>query len=197
MKKSLILASLVAASTSMMAMDSQYFLGAGAGASWGKWNEKATVTGPVLNTTLSDSATDSATTMLLKGGVILDKTHRLSLSYTPSMNSDANIHSFFAGYDYLIPLNNESRFYVGTHAGVSSFKGKDDIDGVNMSGFTYGAQGGYIYDISKNIEFEIGAMYTKLNLEDTGSYVELGHNVSWKFEQESAISSFIGINYKF
>lgn len=197
MKKSFVLASLVVASTSMMAMDLQYFLGAGAGASWGKWNEKATVTGPVVNTTLSESGTDSATTMILKGGAILDKTHRLSLSYAPSTNSDANIHNFFAGYDYLIPANNESRFYIGTHAGISSFKGKDDIDEVNMSGFAYGAQVGYIYDITKNIEFEIGAMYTKMNLEDKGSYVELGHDVSWKFEQESGISSFLGINYKF
>ena len=66
MKKSLVMASLIMASTSsMMAMDLQYFLGAGAGASWGKWNEKATVTGPVVNTTLSESGTDSATTMIL------------------------------------------------------------------------------------------------------------------------------------
>ncbi len=29
-----------------------------------------------------------------------------------------------AGYDYLIPVNNESRVYVGAHLGSTSFKGK-------------------------------------------------------------------------
>ena len=32
-----------------------------------------------------------------------------------------------AGYDYLIPLNDKNKLYVGAHAGVSSFKGKDEI----------------------------------------------------------------------
>ncbi len=32
-----------------------------------------------------------------------------------------------AGYDYLIPLNDKNKLYVGAHAGVSSFKGKDEF----------------------------------------------------------------------
>ena len=193
MKKSLVMATLVAASTSMMAMDLQYFLGAGAGASWNKYKESASVGA------LSASETDrvSSALMIFKGGIILDNSHRLSLSYAPAFHSDANVHNFMAGYDYLIPVNNDSRFYVGAHAGISSFKGKEDIDGFDMSGFAYGTQLGYIYDLTKNIEFEIGAMYTKFNTDKRGTIDFSGTPVSLKIEQEDAISTFAGINYKF
>ena len=102
-----------------------------------------------------------------------------------------------AGYDYLIPLNDKNKLYVGAHAGVSSFKGKDDADGFDMSGFAYGVQTGYIYDITKNIEFEFGLNYTKYNVDKTYSYSDFGHNAELKLEMKDSISTLVGINYKF
>lgn len=197
MKKSLVMVSLVAASTSMMAMDLQYFLGAGAGVSWNKYEYNGKVTGPIVNETLENSESIRAGLLILKGGIILDNSHRLSINYAPAFHSDANVHNIFAGYDYLIPVNNESRFYVGAHLGHASFKGKEDIEGLDMSGLAYGTQIGYIYDITKNIEFELGLSYTKYNIDKEISYTESGHNIRENIELENSISTFAGINYKF
>ena len=87
-----------------------------------------------------------------------------------------------AGYDYLIPVNNESRVYVGVHLGSTSFKGKKNLDGVDDTGFTYGAQVGYIYDITKNVEFEIGLNYTKHNADKSYSYI-IPQNVKTTFSK--------------
>ena len=194
MKKSLAIASLLALATSAMAVDVQPFVGAGAGVSWNKSEATATI-GAV---SASESDRNSSASLILKGGAILDSSHRLSLSYAPSFHSDANVHNVMAGYDYLIPLNDKNKLYVGAHAGVSSFKGKDEISDYSMSGFAYGAQAGYIYDITKNIEFEFGLNYTKHDLDKTGTMrANNGNPVSVKLEMKDSISTFAGINYKF
>ena len=193
-KKSLAMASLLALGTSAMAIDVQPFVGAGAGVSWNKSEATATI-GAV---SASESDRNSSASLILKGGAILDSSHRLSLSYAPSFHSDANVHNVMAGYDYLIPLNDKNKLYVGAHAGVSSFKGKDEISDYSMSGFAYGAQAGYIYDITKNIEFEFGLNYTKHDLDKTGTMrANNGNPVSVKLEMKDSISTFAGINYKF
>ena len=194
MKKSLAIASLLALATSAMAADVQPFVGAGAGISWNKSEATATI-GAV---SASESDRNSSASLILKGGAILDGSHRLSLNYAPSFHSDANVHNVMAGYDYLIPLNDKNKLYVGAHAGVSSFKGKDEISDYSMSGFAYGAQAGYIYDITKNIEFEFGLNYTKHDLDKTGTMrANNGNPVSVKLEMKDSISTFAGINYKF
>ena len=194
MKKSLAMASLLALGTSAMAIDVQPFVGAGAGVSWNKSEATATI-GAV---SASESDRNSSASLILKGGAILDGSHRLSLNYAPSFHSDANVHNVMAGYDYLIPLNDKNKLYVGAHAGVSSFKGKDEISDYSMSGFAYGAQAGYIYDITKNIEFEFGLNYTKHDLDKTGTMrANNGNPVSVKLEMKDSISTFAGINYKF
>ena len=193
-KKSLAMASLLALGTSAMAVDVQPFVGAGAGISWNKSDATATI-GAV---SASESDRNSSASLILKGGAILDGSHRLSLNYAPSFHSDANVHNVMAGYDYLIPLNDKNKLYVGAHAGVSSFKGKDEISDYSMSGFAYGAQAGYIYNIKKNIEFEFGLNYTKHDLDKTGTMrANNGNPVSVKLEMKDSISTFAGINYKF
>jgi opacity protein-like surface antigen len=195
-KKSLAMASLLALGTSAMAIDVQPYIGAGAGVSFGK--TEVTVNTPGYVYLGDESERKSSASLILKGGAILDSSHRLSLSYAPSFHSDANVHNVMAGYDYLIPLNDKNKLYVGAHAGVSSFKGKDEISDYSMSGFAYGAQTGYIYDITKNIEFEFGLNYTKHDLDKTGTMrANNGNPVSVKLEMKDSISTFAGINYKF
>ncbi|WP_157352986.1 hypothetical protein [Aliarcobacter butzleri] len=74
----------------------------------------------------------------------------MKLISNPAFHSNATVHNILASYDYLIPVNDSNRFYVGAHAGYASLKGKDDIEGIDMSGFAYGAQAGYIAKIGLN-----------------------------------------------
>ncbi|MCT7462275.1 porin family protein [Aliarcobacter cryaerophilus] len=196
-KKSLVMASLLALGTSAIAIDIQPYVGAGAGANWAKVKASAqgNVSGNAIN--LSESDTESSFTAKIQGGVILDNTHRISLAYAPAFNSDANVHNVMAGYDYLIPVNNDSRVYVGAHLGSTSFKGKKNLDGVDDTGFAYGLQTGYIYDITKNIEFEFGLNYTRHDVEKTYSARNGADWINVKAELDYSIGTMVGINYKF
>lgn len=183
-----------------MAVDVQPFLGAGVGVSWSKTEENIKTPGYVFidSGTTKDKDNTTATLANLKGGAVLDKTHRVSLSYSPTFDNEGNIHNFFVGYDYLIPVNNENRFYIGAHAGISNFEGKKDMTDYDMSGFSYGAQAGYIYDITRNIEFELGVIYTKYNLDIDGKRKSVDGSVAvTNLELKYSVGTFVGINYKF
>jgi opacity protein-like surface antigen len=196
MKKSLVMASLVVASTSMMAMDLQYFLGAGA--ERGDADYKINAAGSNGNSVSeSDNMTD--TNLKLKIGVIVDKTHRISLSHIKFDGTDTDVTVILGNYDYLIPINNDFRLYAGLHAGNAEYK-ETNIDGLGtakMSGLAYGAQVGAIYDITKNIEFELGLGYTKYNVDKTFNWTDTGVDISAKIEIEHSTSMSAGINYKF
>lgn len=197
MKKQFIMAALVATSTSMMAMDLQYFLGAGAERA--NANFKADVNVPTIGYNETFKEDESDTALKLKVGVIVDKTHRISLSHSKFGGTDTDVTVILGNYDYLIPINNEFRLYAGLHAGNAEYKETNiDIVGTaKMSGLAYGVQLGAIYDITKNIEFELGLAYTKYNVDKTINWVESGVDVSGKFELEDSTSMSAGINYKF
>ncbi len=182
MKKTIVMASLVAASTSMMAMDLQYFLGAGV--------ERGDFEMKISNAAgRNESYNDDATDLKLKAGVILNKTHRISLSHVNyGIEDGGDFRIILGNYDYLIPINNEFRLYTGLHAGNANFKFNEDL---KMSGLAYGAQVGAIYDITKNVEFELGLGYTKYN-------VDRAEDANYdRVELENSTSMFAGINYKF
>ena len=111
MKKSLVMASLVVASTSMMAMDLQYFLGAGVerGDMNGKYSLNVS-NGYSENDSISDDASD----LKLKLGMILNKTHRISLSHINYGIDD--------GGDFRIILTGTSlsSFLIKVPSGVST-----------------------------------------------------------------------------
>ena len=183
MKKSLVMASLVAASTSMMAMDLQYFLGAGV--------ERGDLEMKISNAAgRNESYDDYATDLKLKAGIILDKTHRISLSHVNyGIEDGGDFRIILGNYDYLIPINEEFRFLAGVHLGNANFK-LDNAD-FKISGLAYGAQVGAIYDITNNVEFELGLGYTKYNVdrEEDANYDRV--------ELENSTSMSAGINYKF
>lgn len=183
MKKTIVMASLVAASTSMMAMDLQYFLGAGV--------ERGDLEIKVSNAAgRNESDDDDASDLKLKAGIILDKTHRISLSHVNyGIDGGGDFRLILVNYDYLIPINEEFRFLAGVHLGNANFE-LDNTD-FKMSGLAYGAQVGAIYDITKNVEFELGLAYTKYNVdrEEDATFD--------KVELEDSTSMFAGINYKF
>ena len=130
MKKTLVMASLVAASTSMMAMDLQYFLGAGA--------ERANVNVKASGADGFNEKDDFKDTSLkLKVGVILDKAHRISLSHTKLSKDDTDATTILGNYDYLIPMNEEFRLYAGLHAGNTKVEVKDAVEKISFSGLAY------------------------------------------------------------
>ena len=190
------MASLVVASTSMMAMDLQYFLGAGANRVDN--DSKTTVNVPSVG--ISDSSSDSFkdTGLALKTGVILDKKHRVSIAYSDYSKNDIDATTITGNYDYLIPMNNEFRLYNGVHLGDTTMKMNDvDLGSIKASGLVYGAQVGAIYDITKNIEFELGLAYSKYNVDKSFSGTISGVDYNGKIELEDSTSMFAGINYKF
>lgn len=196
MKKSLVLVSLVVASTSMMAMDLQYFLGAGANRV--DTDSKTTVNIPSVGISESSSSSFKDTGLALKTGVILDKKHRISIAYSDYSKNDIDATTITGNYDYLIPMNNEFRLYTGLHLGNTSMKMNDvDLGSVKASGLVYGAQVGAIYDITKNIEFELGLAYSKYNVDKSISGTISGVDYNAKIELEDSTSMFAGINYKF
>ena len=185
MNKKIIAASLIAASTSMMAMDLQYFLGAGA--ERGNVNLKASATVGNISGSISEDSSDTA--LKLKAGVIVNKEHRVYLSNAKFSNNGGDITLTLINYDYLIPVNEKSKLFAGVHLG----KAKYNEDDFNMSGSAYGIQTGILYDITKNIEIELGAGYSLYNVDST--FTDGSDTV--KVEIEDSTSMSLGINYKF
>ncbi|MDY0051733.1 MAG: outer membrane beta-barrel protein [Aliarcobacter sp.] len=195
MKKQFIIASLLAASTSMMAMDLQYFLGAAAERVDSNNKDTYSFSNGVNTINGSDSYDFKDTGLLLRAGIILDKTHRISLSHVKFSKDGVDATTITGNYDYLIPINEQVRLYAGLHAGNT--KVEIDEDDFDMSGLAYGAQVGAIYDITKNVEFELGLAYTKYNVDESISGTLDEGSFSGKTELENSTSMFAGINYKF
>ena len=92
MKKSLAIASLLDLGISAMAVDGQPYVGAGLGASWNKVEGKYDISGPVVNESGKETERVSALLVGIKGGVILDNSHRLGLNYNPAFHSNATVN---------------------------------------------------------------------------------------------------------
>ena len=189
MKKSLILASCLLASSSVMAMDTQYF--AGFNLEKMSLDETASWSDESKTFNLKDVGLD------LKVGVILEKNHRLSLSHAEFSKDFIDLTLISGAYDYLIPINNDFKLYTGLHAGNSKVEFRQND---NFSGLFYGAQVGGIYNITKSLEFEVGLSYSKYKVERAG-YITTeadGSQVEWAKEKlDKSTSMFAGINYKF
>lgn len=105
-----------------------------------------------------------------------------------------NVRVVLGNCEYLVPITDDLKFYTGFHLGNTKFQTKD---------FTYGAQTGFLYDITKNIEFEIGYAYTKYDANvkmkgkiDTNTpYGTLDFIDEIDFGHSDSI--FAGLNYKF
>jgi len=175
MKKSLMLTSLLALSTSTMAMDVEYFIGAGAE----RGDIDITTSIPSISTEYKDTA------LKLKAGVILDKTHRVSLSYVGYSDDGGDLDLTELNYDYIIPLKNKFSLLAGAHLGKVDYKEA----GFDMDGLVYGVQTGVLYDMTSNIQAELGLAYSQYNVDKTISNV--------KVEFDDSTSLYVGLNYKF
>lgn len=184
MKKSLIVASLLALGTTSVSADSlKQYVGIGLGVAGNEFKAS--------DSDLGISASDRTSSFLinLKAGAIYDDMHRLSLNYKPAIHSDAVVHNFLVSYDLLIQTNSSDSFFVGASAGGASVKFDSLMSDWDMSGFAYGAQTGYILGLSDDLELEFSVGYTKYSIDKT--YDDL------KMELKDSISALVGLNYKF
>ncbi|MCW8895863.1 outer membrane beta-barrel protein [Sulfurimonas sp.] len=206
MKKSLLATALLIAGTSVMALDTQVFVGLDATSA--KVDTKVGFTGTatidgVDYSNLSASADDSDASVGIKAGVILDKTHRIYAYYTqlePDMEGiKTELDIMTLNYDYLIDVNNDMNVYVGAHIGQSDYEAL----GFDDSSIMYGIQAGLLYSINKNIELEVGVSYSDMDSKPTtptvsGTYDNVVlTNASAYLELENMTRAYVGVNYKF
>jgi opacity protein-like surface antigen len=195
MKKILVMTSLFIVTTSMMAVDTKYFIGAG--------GEYTTLSGSTTftlpNSTITNEGEEySKIDLKVKAGVILNNAHRISTAYSKKDDSEISFTTILANYDYLIPvpMNNVFRSYVGMHIGRANLK-SESLPQVDISGLAYGLQTGIIYDITKHIEFELGVSYTRYNFNESFNGTEQGIDFVGNLNVEDSISGYSGLNYKF
>lgn len=196
MKKSLVVTSLVMSSISLLAIDTEYFIGSGL--ERGKLNVKSSIKIPMLNMNdnLSDTLLD--TSLKLKAGIILDKKHRVSLSHVKYEELESDMSLVLANYDYLLSLNEQFKLYSGLHLGDAKVNiSTDSFGDYKKSGLAYGFQIGTLYNITKHIELEVGLNYTLYNLNKTVNGLNMGIPYEAYGELKESKSMFIGLNYKF
>lgn len=121
----------------------------------------------------------------LKIGLILNNIFRVYLSAVEYKTELFKIKIITGNYEYLIPITDNFRFFAGTHLGVFE------------NNMIYGAQAGTIFDITKNIELEIGGLYSKYKKD-----VEInGYKNGFEYKDTIAIknssSIYTGLNFKF
>ena len=187
MKKSLVLAGLLVASTSVMAMDTQWFAGIGAE------RTKTAVTLSAGYVSISDDVKD--TSAKIKAGAVVNDNHRVSLSYS-KIDKDGTLEITLLNYDYLITSENKFTPFIGVHYGIADFDVVDGTLSVDDKGSAYGLQIGGFYNITDNIELEANVAYTTYSVESpiksSGTAV-----ANTKYELDKTTSLYLGFNYKF
>lgn len=184
MKKSIVVASLVLASSCLVAQDSMKDWAIGFEVGGLKSDAKNYV-----NNVASD-ADISTSFEAIKIGKYFDY-GRLGASLG-IMNEDKGTDGYFIGasYDYMFYNSSKLTPFLGVTASYGWNEANYDI---KHNGFMYGLEAGTIYNISDKIELETGLRYLKSNVD--GSKNILGNDV--KVEVDSVVQYYIGVNYKF
>lgn len=216
MKKSLILAGLIAASSSMMAMNIEYFGGVDLSKADAKVKDTVNLTGGILtlgsttyNTVGSESWSYSSddTAPAFKLGVILDETHRIYLRYGKYDGVESSEMKLTTlNYDYMFS-NFKNEYKIVPYVGAFVGHGKLETEIGDGSGNIYGLDAGFVVPITKNIEFDFNLAYMKSNIDATTSWSNVNAtegnitltNVSGNYDVEvrnATIANF-GINFKF
>ena len=203
MKKSLVLAGLILAGTSAVAMDTQWLVGLDASRAKVEstigFSGTATMSG-VDYSNLSMDTDDKDTALGLKFGAIFDKSHRFTLNYAKyDFDYDVEAKVTTLNYDYLFEETNKFTPFIGVHAG------QIDLDALEFSdsGSLIGIQIGTTYIITDNMEFEIGVSYSSIDSKITtptitGTYGNISlTNASAYIEADDVLKTYVGLNYKF
>lgn len=108
------------------------------------------------------------------------------------MNEDKGTDGKFIGtnYDYMFYNDSALVSFIGASIGYSWNTANYNI---NHNGFTYGVEAGVVYELSKELDLELGARYLKANID--GSKVVSGANVD--VEVDSILQYYLAVGYKF
>ncbi len=147
MKKNIIVAGVLLASSTVFALDTDYFIGAGFERMKGDVSatatSTATINGVPLSSTVSTTETLKDNGVRLKAGVILNNAHRISLNHSMHSEEGIDLDLSTVNYDYMIALNQKFNFLVGAHLGQADCKVENSV--INMDGLAYGVQTGITY----------------------------------------------------
>lgn len=195
MKKSIVVASLVLASSCLVAQDSMkdWFVGAEVGGMNVK--VKAFATDGVDSASASDNS--KTTYEAVKFGKYIDNSRIYAAIHKQNEKDDVSSYGFSVGYDYLFKNSSVVIPFVGVNVGYTKAKIDDDVlalAGIDKpSGFHYGIGAGVIYPFNNNVEFEAGLRYNKTNVKDDLTVAP----AKVEIEAESYVQYYIGVNYKF
>lgn len=161
------------------------FVGFGGGISF----DKQTING----VNYSKDGTDTGTLLIFKGGLIIEDYRRITFAYMPLYSSKTRISRILASFDYILPIDySNAKFFLGAHLGMVNIE-KKDLDGSNPTSAMYGGQLGLINSIARNLELEIGTMFSKYSVDK--NYEKDSERVKYKLDR--TISVYATINYKF
>lgn len=108
------------------------------------------------------------------------------------MNKDNGTDGKFMGvsYDYMFYNKSQLTPFIGASLSYSWNEANYDI---KHDGWEFGPEIGIVYDLSNQVELELGVRYLKTNID--GSKNVLGNDV--KVDVDSVVQYYIGIGYKF
>ena len=200
MKKSLVLAGLLAISSSAYALDVNYFIAAGGGK--GYETVKLSADGA------TESYSDNGGVFSVDAGVLLNDTHRIGLEYSKYKTSgSSSLYSVGLGYDYRIHIK-DSKFkpFIGMSYAILKYS-EDMVNDVSVTwdqsryNITTNALLGRIgvdYDINKNYYASVRYDYafstsgnTDVGLTISGTH----YTANIEVDKVSQLQFFIG--YKF
>ncbi|NOJ22775.1 outer membrane beta-barrel protein [Vibrio coralliilyticus] len=123
-----------------------------------------------------DKDMSSSAVFGLRGGVIFNNAHQLSLGYdyrgTSEENSsddDLEVGTVYARYDYILPITEKLSWAVGGKLGYEMFNASNDVDELN--GIVLGAQTGLSYRFNDwSVGTEVDYLYHTTEVtQGTGS----------------------------
>lgn len=116
-----------------------------------------------------------------------DKDNRLYIKTGKLHSKDKDSYtSTSLNFDWLSQTRSAAHtLYAGVHGGFGTLK----LNNYDNTGYEYGVQIGGLSDITQDIEFEVGARYTKSNAQIKSTALDGKVNYIFDF--------FVGLNYHF
>jgi hypothetical protein len=101
--------------------------------------------------------------------------------------------NFGIAYDYVFYNDGEFVPFVGAHLGYSKNEWSGRSVSIDHNGAVYGVQAGLIYDAFEEFEIEIGAKYSKTNIDGSASFP--GYQID--LEVDNTMQYYVSVGFKF
>ncbi len=205
-KKSLIVASLLFATTNVVAQ-SEYFMGVGIGS--GSWTPTTTVVRVSDGASATISQSDSGGVFSILGGTIIDNKHKLTIGYTTySTSADVDMNSIDLGYAYFIDqdslkiTNKKWKPFIGVGYTMLNYKEKLPSS-YNKSEFNLKTKAvilsiGTDYEIDKKQFLTIGYDFSlSTSGSESATHTTGGNDYTVTAETDKVSRFLVSYNYKF